>query len=358
MNVIVDGIAFSLQRHGGVSVYFKQLLSRMARDHVATTLTLHGALLQQAPVDSTALAVAHRPSRRLERYRRCRIPQALSRSGSAVFHSSYYRRPLPNTVPSVVTVHDFTYERFVKGLRRLVHSTQKFAAIRAARAVICVSESTRDDLLEFVGTKPEQTVYVVHNGVDEGFTPIETTAPPRPFVLFVGERGGYKNFALAVRAMAHLPELELCCVGGGPFEAGELDVVDQATQARVRHLGFVTDAQLNLLYNQASCLVYPSLYEGFGIPVIEAMRSGCPVISVPCKAVLEIGGAALTVVAENDLRAMADAVRCVSDIERRTAIKQAGFAVARAYSWERTYRQTLQIYRVCAGSQAPRHEVA
>jgi mannosyltransferase len=90
--------------------------------------------------------------------------------------------------------------------------------------------------------------------------------------------------------MELLPDFELHCVGGGPLQPSELAGIPDSVIRRVRHVGFVDDETLNELYNQAVCLLYPSSYEGFGIPVVEAMRAGCPVVSVACKAVMEVGG--------------------------------------------------------------------
>lgn len=337
--ILIDGIIFSLQRHGGISVYVRQLLMRLARDRIAATLTLQEPLLQAVPAVD-ALEFRRQQSRWLERYRRCELPHAAS-----VFHSSYYRRPSISSTPTVVTVHDFTYERCLSGARRWVHSRQKFAAIRAAQAVICISHATRDDLLELVGETPGQLLHVIHNGVDEGFAPLQWVAPERDFVLFVGQRAGYKNFDLALRAMTHLPELELICVGGGALRPDELAHVPEPVRHRVRHRGFVDDTELNRLYNQAVCLLYPSRYEGFGIPVIEAMRAGCPVVCIACRAVLEVGRQALIVVPEGDPTAVAAAVLAVSVPESRAAQVQAGLAVARDYSWEHTYQQTRAVYR-------------
>ena len=244
-----------------------------------------------------------------------------------------------------MTVHDFTYERFASGPRRWVHMAQKRAAIRAAQAVICVSQATRADLEQWVGVRPDQQVHVIPNGVGDAFRPLSlVSTPPRPYVLFVGARSGYKNFRLALQALALLPALELHCVGGGTLRADELAEVPHAVRARVRHLGYIDDESLNHCYNGAACLLYPSSHEGFGIPVLEAMRAGCPVVSIACAAVLEIGGNAL-VVAEADARALAEAIESLRDQQRRAAVVAAGLAVARHYSWQMTHERTLQVYR-------------
>lgn len=340
MSIAIDGIVFSLQRHGGISVYFHELLRALARQGDAATLTLETPALQDIAAATPTLAVAPRRARALERYRRARVP-----AHAQVFHSSYYRRPAARDVPTVVTVHDFIYERFRHGPARWVHLLQKHAAIRAAQVVICISEATRQDLLHWVGETPGQTIHVVHNGVGDGFRPLGL--PPRgvPFALYVGERRGYKNFRVAVQALARVPELELHCVGGGPLRPDELAEFDPALRARVRHLGFVEDQRLNECYNLAECLLYPSAYEGFGIPPLEAMKAGCPVVCVDCAAVREVGGDALTVAEAMTPDAVATAMLRIADTGHRDTVVRAGLAVASRHSWAATHARTLEIYR-------------
>ena len=343
ISVVIDGIVFSLQRHGGISVYFHQLTTRLLRDEVPSYLTLEGPALQSLPETGLTLCKVQRTARLAERYRPARVPP-----GGSLFHSSYYRLPDNPALPSVVTVHDFTYERCLRGPRRWLHSAQKFAAIRAAQAIICVSEATRDDLIDIVGVSSTQQVYVIRNGVDANFKPQAQETPARPFVLFVGQRGGYKNFHLVARAMTLLPDFELLCVGGGALGSHELHGLPRSTRDRIRHLGFVTDPALNQLYNQAVCLAYPSSYEGFGIPVVEAMKAGCPVVCIRCKAVIEVGMNALSIVAP-DASALAERIDALASSDIRDPLIRTGLEVAGNYDWERTYRETLRVYRAVSG---------
>jgi len=337
--ITIDGIVFSLQRHGGVSVYFHRLLRYLSENSEPATCLVEEPSLQNPVGVGGSVRVARRPSRTLERYRRCRVSKDTS-----LFHSSYYRLPTQRDLATVVTVYDFVYERWQHGPRLWVHREQKTRAIRSARAVICISQSTKDDLMQFVGETPGQQVHVIHCGVSDQFQYLNLAPPATPYVLFVGQRGGYKNFGQILQAMSYLPDLELRCVGGGPFERSELSRVPDAVRRRVRHLGLVTDEELNVLYGRAQCLAYPSLYEGFGIPVIEAMRAGCPVVSRDCQAVLEVGKDALTVVTDGDPRAMAKAIVRTATSDRPYLV-QKGLAVAMGYSWDATHRQTLEVYR-------------
>ena len=339
MTITIDGIIFSLQQQGGISVYFRKLLDYLATYHKPATLTLESPTRQEVFEYGRDVSVLSRPARPFERFRTCRVP-----AGMSVFHSSYYRLPSENRLPTVVTVHDFIYERYQRGPRQWVHTAQKNSAIRAAQAVICISNSTKDDLLEFVGETPRQVIHVIHNGVSDIFCNLSLEPAVTPYVLFVGQRGGYKNFRLVLKAMEFLPDLKLHCVGGGPIRTDELDGVPESVVRRIRHLGFVSDEELNVLYNRALCLVYPSSYEGFGIPVVEAMRAGCPVVSADCKAVLEVGRDALTIIAGSNPRAMADAILKTASSDRAILVHK-GLAVAQGYSWDATHRQTLQVYR-------------
>lgn len=348
MQVHVDGIIFSLQQHGGVSVVFNEIVPRMADAGLDFEVSLELPLKQEPFAARSAfrgrVATLRRTARVAERYRRCR---GLVDLAAPVFHSTYYRLPPVSNQASVVTVHDFAYERLVRGPRAWLHSTQKFAAIRQAQAVICVSEATRDDLLDLVGVRSGQTVHVVPNGVSEVYRPLSRSgfgAGHPPFVLFVGQRGRYKNFGLALAALQRLPDFELICVGGGPLRSAELSGWPVALCKRVSHRSQVGNEELNVMFNQAVCLLYPSGFEGFGIAVVEAMRAGCPAVGIPCKAVIEAGGDAL-VVADADGASLARAVEALQQPDRRALVRRSGLARATLFSWERCAMQTLDVYR-------------
>ena len=335
----IDGIIFSLQNHGGISVYFSELLKLLTEENEEHRLLIESSI---RPINLSQLPTKYidsRQARWAERYRSCRLDKP-----TTVFHSSYYRKSNRANIPTVMTVYDFVYERYIGGVKRYVHSIQKNSAIRSAQSVICISQATKDDLLHYVGEIPGQSVHVIHCGVSKVFRPLELEPPKKPYMLFVGQRGGYKNFRLAVAALELLPDMEMVCVGGGSLQRTELDGSSSKTHERIRHAGYVDNEGLNRLYNQAACLVYPSSYEGFGIPVIEAMRAGCPVVSLNCDAVVEVGKDALTIAEEHDAKAVADSVNKTRSSARGQIISR-GFEISSQYSWQEAHRQTLEVYR-------------
>jgi len=337
----IDAIIFSLQRHGGISVYFREILKRIRAERGAHChIILYNR--PEAEIEFVQEGYEVRPLRLAERYRDCQVPVQTD-----VFHSSYYRLP-DWRVPVVTTVHDFIYERFVSGPRRWVHSWQKFKAIRASDAVICISESTRRDLLHFLPDIQPDRLHVVHNGVSSTFHPLPPDEMPkvvaRPYVLFVGGRGGYKNFIPLVQAMSGLRDLDLVCIGGGALSPQESELVQRQLGSRFAHHMGVTDAQLNVFYNGAFCLAYPSAYEGFGIPVIEAMRAGCPVLAMNSSSIPEVAGDAAHLLPDASPETLQEAISRLDQTGQREHFRQLGLQRASMFSWDRTFAETCKVY--------------
>jgi mannosyltransferase len=266
--------------------------------------------------------------------------------------------PQSEKISSVITVYDFTYEYFSSGVRQLIHTAQKFKAIREATAVVCISENTRNDLLELVpGVDPDK-VRVIHLAAGDSFFPLTAQSDPghhRPIVLYIGSRVWYKNFEAAVESLTSLKDLELVCVGGGEFTESERKILERSIPGRYRHEGFINDERLNHLYNTAVCLLYPSTYEGFGIPVLEAMRAGCPVVALNMSSIPEVAGdaAILLDAAEPDL--LAQAIGSVLDHDVRMEIRQKGLVQAQSFSWDHTVNQTIKVYEEVLGYALPRN---
>lgn len=340
MQVILDGIIYSLQRQGGISVYFDELRTHLAESGVDHRVLLFGSAFNGSRAEF-GQGRSYR-ARVFERYRKC--PIEYRNTEGSVFHSSYYRIP-SRQMPSVVTVHDFVYEKYISGPARIVHNWQKGMAIDRASAIICISESTKKDLLKFFPHSASKRIFVIPNGVSEVFQRDFDVIRDRSLILFVGKRDGYKNFTTLAKALCHLPTYRLVCIGGGPISEGELAEISEDVACRISYGGLVSSSELNRYYNMAHCLVYPSLYEGFGLPVIEAMRAGCPVVSSNCEAVVEVGGEALTIAADMCPESLAAAVRKLEDPEYYKQHVESGYTRSAYYSWKRCHSATLEVYR-------------
>lgn len=338
--IFYDGIIFSLQQTGGISVLFRELFSRLDKKNYEYEVQLYG--------DDVYLPHKSRNIRPQfqERYRPCVVRPDIT---PRLFHSTYYR--IPNRpICTVTTVHDFTYEYFVKGARRAVHTMQKKAAIRRADKVICVSNSTKNDLHKFVPDVPEDRVVVVSNGVSTDYRLLDDRQDSwKEYVIFVGSRKGYKNFGAVVKALSLMKDLCLICVGGDSFNKEEIALVNSLLPNRCRHLGAVTNEHLNYLYNNAGCLVYPSMYEGFGIPVIEAMSAGCPVIAVNRSSIPEVAGNSAFLMEHGDVDEIRGALELVLTSSERAKLVQAGLKRSKMFSWEKTFDETLRVYEDVAG---------
>lgn len=286
------------------------------------------------------------PYRRLERYR----TPAFRSESDTIFHSSYFRI-LPGA-HNITTVHDLTYHYYRRGLARAVHLWEEERALHRSERVICVSEATRQDLLRTYTWLPEEHVHVVHNGVSEAFRRISQTEHATPFepgeyLLYVGTRSvGYKRFDAAVE-LARLSHRPLVIVGAPltPKEEAWLDT--ELGTGHYHACGFLHEQQLAAIYSEAYCLVYLSDYEGFGIPVIEAQRCGCPVLVQHVSSLPEVAGDGAIYVSPDTTPALAQrALNALRSAEGSLPVlTQAGYHNAARFSWDRCYLETRTIYQ-------------
>ena len=267
------------------------------------------------------------------------LPRLLRRLGAALGHFQYVL-PLALSCPAVVTIHDLSFEREPSLMSRKDRIVFRRAVPRAARKavrVLTVSERTRRDLRELYDV-PDEKIVVTPNGVDPAFTPSNTLSQG-DYVLVVGAVQERKN-PLAALAAADAAGLPLVVAGPAKDEALAREL--ELRGARVT--GYVAQDELVRLYRGAACLVQPSRYEGFGLPVLEAMACGTPVVAVPEPALREVAGDAAVWAEEREL---ADGIRrAVTERERLAA---AGLERARLFSWRETARRTLDVYRKALG---------
>ena len=267
------------------------------------------------------------------------LPRAAGRAGVDVLHCPSFRGPTVSPVPLVVTVHDLAVLRHPELFNRWTRTySRRYVprVVAAARLVVAVSEFTRDELVEVLGTSPGK-VRVVPNAVPAGFGPDGPRAEG-DYVLAVGTLEPRKNLVRLARA-AELAGVELRVVGARGWGGVELP-------AHVRLAGPVDDEQLAALYRGARCLAYPSLYEGFGIPIVEAMACGTPVVTSRGGATEEVAGGAAVLVDPFDPAAIAAGIHEAAS--RHDALRAAGLERARAFTQERVVEAMLAVYREAA----------
>ncbi len=296
-------------------------------------------------------------------WEQARLPQAIRRDRLSLLHGLAYATPLFAGIPIVVTVHDLSFLLYPQSFRpgnRLYLSRITAQSCHRARRVIAVSKATANDLVHLLGV-PETKIDVVYNGVDEIYSPLPVAEVeayrrqagwPESFMLIVGTLEPRKNHLGLLDAYDRyrrsvqnpIPLL----IGGGKgwyFENVFERVKALGLEQYVHFLGFVPLTDLPWLYNAASLFVYPSVYEGFGLPVAEAMACGTPVITSSVSSLPEVAGDAAWMVDPDDSEALALAMTAVlNDSERSDAMRTAGLTHAAQFRWTATADATAAVY--------------
>jgi glycosyltransferase involved in cell wall biosynthesis len=294
------------------------------------------------------------------------IPLALKREGVSLFHAPHY--VLPPLVPcrSVVTIHDCIHLMFPQYLPNRLALTYARASIamaaRRATRVLTVSESSKRDILRFVDVEPSK-IDVIYNAYDErfGVEPREEDVERvrerfqlhDPFVLYAGNVKPHKNLerlidAFQVVRKRGVDNLKLVLIGDdiSKYAALRRAVHRHQLHQHVRFLGFVPEETLAVMYRLASVFVFPSLYEGFGLPPLEAMASGTPVVTSNLSSLPEVAGDAAVLVDPYDPEAIADGMyRVLTDDMLRYSMRAKGIERARQFSWEQSVRRVHDIYQ-------------
>lgn len=363
MRVGFDQQIFLLQEYGGVSRYIcclaqhlMQLPDVEARIVAPLHFNRHLSVIGGGLSSGVRIPRISKTFRPIALASRLWANHSLARYQPDILHESYFSAQsfLPKGAKRIVTVYDMIHEKFSEKIEHS-HLTSAPKRIATARAdhIICISENTKKDLVDLFDV-PEEKVSVTYLGCSDmlvSATVAGTVARHHDILLYVGRRGNYKNFDGMLCAYAQTPQLRnhsrIVCFGGGAFSVEEAQ--------RVRSFGLSSrqveqvsggDDVLALLYMQAMAMVYPSFYEGFGIPPLEAMAFDCPIICSNTSSIPEVVGDAGVYFSPSDCESISNAILAVAEsASLRAKLVLAGQVRRQRFSWRKCAEDTLAVYR-------------
>jgi len=358
VRVAFDEQIFAIQRHGGISRVFAELAHEfVSNPELGVELQPVAAPLVNEYLlrdPGTAKTLVVRPSRHWFTSIARSLARRRHHGPVDIVHNTFY---LPRALADypeakrVVTVHDMIPEIFPHTRRRLDFLTVKKRYVLSADHIVCVSESTKSDLLDIYGPVIAP-VSVVYSGVGPEFNPSAAPVPkwPHEYVLHVGHRSAYKGGETLFRAFADLrndfPDLTLVLAGGGPLSRQEaalaesLGIRDRVVQQQV------PDSLMPSAYAHALVFVFPSEYEGFGLPVVEAMASGTPMVLCHSSALPEVGGSVAQYFDASRPTSLAEQLgSLLSDESLRECLSAEGLKRAKEFTWDRTAASMVDVYR-------------
>lgn len=353
----MDEQIFAIQAYGGISRVFAELAKQFTTANYGVELLPFSApIVNRYVLDDPQLArdlAAHAAKNEwtaLARY----ATRLRTHPRAQVVHNTFY---LPHGLTPtrgakrVVTVHDMIPELLPRTRRRLDMLTLKRRYVDVADHIICISEATKKDLLS-VYPEVAAPISVIHHGVDERFTPDQQALPdlPEHYILFVGHRGQYKDAAVLFRAFARIagefPDVQLVCIGGGEFTKDERLMLTNLGVADRVHQDVLSDPRMPAAYGNAIAFVFPSRYEGFGLPVLEAMACGTPTVIAESTSLPEVGhDAAIYFPVGDDERLAHELAQLIENGDLRTDLRERGVKRAAEFTWERTAQATAAVYQ-------------
>lgn len=345
----LDNIIFSLQKAGGISVVWQNLISNLQQSSYSNDIRYIEYKNAATNIFRTNLNIPRCQIKIIKKinqiFEQFRSPEVTSNK-KFIFHSSYFRIcNNPNAI-NVTTVHDFIYEQGNPTWKQKLRIWLNYKAIKKSDAIVCISENTKKDLLKYLPDIDTSKVHVIYNGVSEDYFPLKNIPYPQyqDYVLFVGGRQGYKNFDFVVKTLQNTSYKLLIC--GSSFKEDEKEIVDKYLPTRYKLIEYPSNKELNKIYNSVYCLVYPSSYEGFGLPVLEAQRAGCPVIALAASSILEIVGKDSLLMPTLEGSHLIELLAKIKDPDIRIKLIDLGFEVSNRFSWRKMADEYLNLYNI------------
>jgi len=361
MKVVYDQQIFSFQNYGGISRYFYELISRVRK--TKNEVFVDGKLSNNIYLPKLKEGVCGFMSKMnlpykniINFYANIFLDSSYLKSGDFdILHVTYfhpYFLSMLNGKPYVITVHDMIPELLsseFKGVERTLAYKKK--VILRADYIITVSENTKRDVVNLYGINDGKIKVIYHGNPFENVKPIKVNDLPSRYLLFVGNRQGYKNFTFFLESTSPIlrkdKSLFLVCAGGGPFSASErLFLSRLEVEKQVIQISFKNDSELAYIYKNALVYVLPSLYEGFGLTVLEAFSMGCPVVASNTSSIPEVCGKAAVFINPRDSNSIMQTILWVLENRKlRDKLAKLGFIQVRKFSWDEMANRTLEVYR-------------
>lgn len=369
MRIGYEGFIYQLLPFGGIARYFNEVISRFEQEYHPCILLAEGTEVPSLhPNQTTLTSEIEFPlpgaltEKLLGRYWRCsqwsKLDRQLEQMNADIHHWTFHcglcQRPLQRmNAPIVVTVYDLIYEKFPELDKKGKHRRWLKQSIEIADQLLCISETTFDDLCNrYPGVEQKTRITKLGNS----FSAVSDTGVPpelkdRPYILFVGQRRGYKNFGAIWSAWKQIKSVhpDLLLVAAGPplseREANTLGIDKQ--EPGFLTLSHVADSTLKSLYKNSIAFVFPSQMEGFGLPAVEAMESGCIVLASNCDALREICGGAAYHFDPLDFRHLAELIEMAIKMPKteHSRLIQKGKQRASEFTWDSTAAQTMRCYQ-------------
>lgn len=364
MRVLYDNEIFLIQKYGGATRYFYELIKRMP-SMKAEVLLYMGKFINEYGLEKyensfkvfSGTKVKHIPRTKLIsiKLQKPLFERFAGKQDFDLLHQTYFGDiNIRKDFKRVITIHDFTHERLSSNFSSLDKTAElKKHAVKKSDGIICVSESTKNDLLERYDTKGKK-IKVIYHGNSLKYDVSEERIIKDKYLLYVGDRRSYKNFGILIKLFEMNEtlrnEYKLVCCGGGKFTKEETEKMMRAKITNNFMQIEARDRMISNLYFYAKAFIYPSKYEGFGIPMIEAMYNGCPIIASNVSSLPEVGGESALYFNPDSSEELNEQINVIlNNKDRVKKLISSGKEREKMFSWDICAEETYKFYEEVIG---------